>query len=98
MNVVTNLTTLKAIGRKYHLIFCREHRYCETGPYKNEIGESIPAYLWFRSHGDHYFTLEYVDGCFNPYLVKHKLTFDEKGDRIRKIINHQEGKDLLFVP
>jgi hypothetical protein len=99
--VIKDLTILSSIGRKYNLIFSRTYKYCETGPYKNEVGETIPNYLPHVVNGvvKAVYELEYFDGCFNPYLVEVDMTqYNHKTDHIRKQCNHIIGEDLFYLP
>jgi hypothetical protein len=95
MKAVKDLTTLKAIGKKYNLTFCRTHKYCESGPYLNDVGEPIPNYFY---HKRVVYKLQYVDGCFNPFLVVVELTNDAAGDHIRRHVNEHEGREVFFIP
>ena len=65
--VVKDLTTLKAIAKKYHLDFCSIYKYYEGNAYKNGIGQDLPNFFTNRGR---VFKLVYQSGCFNPFLVE----------------------------
>lgn len=70
-NVITSLTTLKSIAKKYHLSFCSRFKYYDGNSYNNELGETLPHYFINRGR---VFKLEYFSGCFNPFLVELKAS------------------------
>lgn len=67
MNTVKDLTTLKAIAKKYHLEFDTKFKYYIGNAYTNSLGEYLPSYFTNRGR---VFELKYFSGCFNPFLVE----------------------------
>ena len=65
--VVTDLTTLNAIAKKYSLSFDRRFKYYDGDAYKNSKGEPL---LHFFTHKGRVFELKYFDGSFSPFLVE----------------------------
>ncbi len=65
--IVKARRTLTAIGKKYGLTFDKKHHYYTGNAYVNNKGETLPTV--FREGTDEY-KLQYIDGCFHPFLVQ----------------------------
>ncbi len=98
MTIVKDLTTLNAIGKRFHLTFDRKHKYCTSNAYVNDAGENIPPYLPYIVKGlcKGVYRLQYFDGCFNPLLCKIDLSeINDSTDRIKKNCNHIMGEEIF---
>jgi len=101
MNIVKDLTTLKSIGKQFHLTFDTKHKYCISNAYKNDIGEELPSYFPYvvKNVCKGVYELKYVDGCFHPFLCKVDLSKINKAtDRIKQHCNHIIGKEIFYLP
>ncbi len=66
MLIKTN-NIIKAIAKKYSLIFCDIYKYYEGNAYTNTKGEYLPNFFTYNGR---VYKLKYVSGCFNPFLVE----------------------------
>jgi len=67
MKIIKHYSTLKSVGKLYHLDFCQKYKYYIGNAYYNSIGDCIANKIEYK--GNQY-KLQYFDGCFNPYLVQ----------------------------
>lgn len=61
MQVITDLRTLKAIGKRFNLQFDKKFKY--------NIGLDFYGTIEYKGRK---FKLKYFDGCFYPYLIELK--------------------------
>ena len=87
MDTIKDMTTLKAIAKRYHLEFCPKFKYYEGNAYNNSKGETLPQYFPFKGR---IFALKYFSGCFNPFLVDVTL---KVRNEINAAYDRKVGKD-----
>lgn len=66
MEIIKNKNILKAIQKKYNLIFDDEFRYCVS----KKINTTQKYYINKKEY-----QLHFVSGCFYPYLIKTNRKF-----------------------
>ncbi len=66
MRIIKDLRILNAIGRKYNLQFDKKYKYCIND---NNSWERCFSRFEYK---DHKYKLEYMSGCFYPYLVQYQ--------------------------
>ena len=67
MNTIKNSALQTQIAKKFNLEFDKKFHYYIGNAYKDSKGEYLKNYMY---HNGRIFMLQYVSGCFNPYLVE----------------------------